>query len=185
MDVTKFKYENLKTVSEFIEKNDEVGTFDLKHGYHHIPIAEEDQKYLGFSWTEGGKTRYFVFVVLPFGLASACYAFTKLMRPLVKKWRGNGMKVAVYLDDGIFAAHTFEICSNYSIQIQKDLKHAGLTINFKVKPGSILWLGSRYLMTKFSVFQCLYSLVLDRIEKNHIIILECDVTLCIFCALCV
>ena len=86
LEVKKFKYENLKTVADIFEKDFTFGTFDLRHGYHHIPIAEEYQKYLGFSWTfPDGRTRFFVFLVLPFGLASACYAFTKLMRPLVKK----------------------------------------------------------------------------------------------------
>ena len=44
---------------------------------------------------------YFVFDVLPFGLATACYAFTKLMRPLVRFSRGSGLKITLYLDDCI------------------------------------------------------------------------------------
>ena len=47
--------------------------------------------------------QYYVFCVLPFGLATACYFFTKLMRPLVKYWRGQGLRIIVYLDDGIAA----------------------------------------------------------------------------------
>ena len=67
--VDKFRYENLKTASEFIEKDDFFGTFDLKSGYHHISIAEEYQKYLGFSWTyDDGTTKFYEFLVLPFGL---------------------------------------------------------------------------------------------------------------------
>ena len=65
-------------------------TFDLKSGYHHVDIHEDFQTYLGFSWGEGASRRFYVFRVLPFGLASACYVFTKLLRPLVKRWRGWG-----------------------------------------------------------------------------------------------
>ena len=94
LEVKKFKYENLKTVADMFDKDFYFGTFDLKSGYHHIPIAKEHQKYLGFAWLfPDGKVRYFKFLVLPFGLASACYAFTKMMRPLVKRWRGSGKRV--------------------------------------------------------------------------------------------
>ena len=44
-----------------------------------------------------------MFAVLPFGLSTACYIFMKLMRPLVRLWRGRGLKAIVYLDDGIIA----------------------------------------------------------------------------------
>jgi hypothetical protein len=33
----------------------------------------------------GNTVKYFTFLVLPFVLSSACYIFTKLTRPLVKK----------------------------------------------------------------------------------------------------
>ena len=57
----KFKYENLKTVSELFEQDDHFVTFDLKSGYHHIPIHESHQKYLGFSWVFNGRRRFFQF----------------------------------------------------------------------------------------------------------------------------
>ena len=74
-------------------------SFDLKSGYHHIDVAKCHRKYLGFEW--GGS--FYAFVVLPFGLSSAPYVFTKMMRPLVRLWRSKGLKAIVYLDDGIVA----------------------------------------------------------------------------------
>ena len=44
-----------------------------------------------------------MFTVLPFGLSTAPYVFTKLLRPLVRLWRGKGHKAILYLDDGICA----------------------------------------------------------------------------------
>ena len=130
--VNKFKYENLKTVSDIFEKDYNFCTFDLKHGYHHIPIAEEHQKYLGFAWEfPDGKIRYFVFLVLPFGLASACYAFTKILRPLVKKWRAQGIKVVIYLDDGIFGSLRKTLTEKQKEIILQDLAMAGFTVNFE------------------------------------------------------
>ena len=85
-------------------------SFDLKSGYHHIEIAEEHQTYLGFSWNLQGSqsSRYFVFAVLPFGLSTAPYIFTKCVRPLEKYWRFQGVKIAVFLDDGFVIDNTYE-----------------------------------------------------------------------------
>ena len=45
--------------------------FDIKQGCHHIDIYKPHQKCFGYSWEVEGKTCYFVFSVLPFGLTSA------------------------------------------------------------------------------------------------------------------
>ena len=62
-----------------LEKRDCIFAFDLKSGYHYVDIADVHYSYLGFSWKE----KFYVFTVLPIGLASACYIFAKLLRPLV------------------------------------------------------------------------------------------------------
>ena len=91
----KFKYEDLRVATLLFEKEDFLFKFDLKSGYHHLSIFEEHQKYLGFGWELEGVLQYFVFTVLPFGLSSACYAFKKLMRPVVRHWRGGGLRAIV------------------------------------------------------------------------------------------
>ena len=72
-----FKYEDLRIAMLMLEKRDLLMKFDLKSGYHHLDIIGAHQTYLGFTWELQGKTRYYVFTVLPFGLSSVCYAFTK------------------------------------------------------------------------------------------------------------
>jgi len=67
-----------------------------------------------------------VFNVLPFGLATACYAFTKLLRPLVKYWRGKGLRALLYLDDGIVAVSGKEAAQVASQQVRGDLTKPGL-----------------------------------------------------------
>ena len=75
--------------------------FDLKSGYHHIDICQPHQQFLGFQWALGGAgSRYFCFTVLPFGLSSAPYLFTEIFRPVVRYWRGLGIHLVLYLDDG-------------------------------------------------------------------------------------
>ena len=66
-----------------------------------------------------------MFTVLPFGLATACYIFTKLIRPLVKHWRGKGLRTVVYLDDGIVAANGLEAAERASVMVKQDLARAG------------------------------------------------------------
>lgn len=71
----KFKYEDIRCALQLFEKGDYMFTFDLKSGYHHIDINVESQPFLGCEWA--GK--FYRFTVLPFGLATACYVFTKVL----------------------------------------------------------------------------------------------------------
>ena len=58
------------------QKGDYMFTFDLKSAYHHVDIYREHCEYLGFAWGQGPTTKYYVFCVLPFGLATAPYLST-------------------------------------------------------------------------------------------------------------
>ena len=71
----RFRYEGLDIAAQLLEKGCWMTTFDLKSGYHHIEIHPDYWSYLGFSWEHGGKRVHYVFRVLPFGLATACYVF--------------------------------------------------------------------------------------------------------------
>ena len=73
--------------------------------------------------------RYFVFTVLPFGLATACYAFTKLLRPLIGYWRDQGLRAVMYVDDGIVAAKGLETANRIKVRVQQDLVTAGFIVN--------------------------------------------------------
>ena len=68
------------TIKSALSKNYFVFSFDLKAVYHHVDIFQDHRKYLVFSWDFGtGVDRYFQFTVLPFGLYSAPFIFTKLL----------------------------------------------------------------------------------------------------------
>ena len=142
----KVKYEDLKTFSELFDTDDYFITFDLTSGYHHVDIIPEHKKYLGFQWTfPDGTIKYYVFNVLPFGLSSACYIFTKLLRPFVKKWRLEGIKSIVFLDDGICGGKGYEFTEHVAKIVLKDLREGGWQVNFTkscLKPmQSGKWLG--------------------------------------------
>ena len=58
---------------------------DIHSAYHYMNICNEHTEMLGFSWKYEGQTEYIKFLVLPFGLSSAVYIFSKVVRPLIKK----------------------------------------------------------------------------------------------------
>ncbi|VDI66658.1 Hypothetical predicted protein [Mytilus galloprovincialis] len=78
---------------------------------------------------------FFKFLVLPFGLSTACFIFTKLTRPLVKKWRSEGKQVIMYLDDGLGIEQDQEMCKIVSEQVKLDLVRSG----FVPKAEKSLW----------------------------------------------
>ena len=125
----KFRYENLKTLEKIFEKGFYFATFDLKSGYHHIKIHDSHTGYLGFAWDFEDQTRYFIFLVMPFGLSSASYVFTKMLRPLVKKWRGQGIRCIIYVDDGIHGSPQRRTTAYDCLTVREDLENAGYTLN--------------------------------------------------------
>ena len=141
----KFKYEDLRTAMLMFKQGDFVFSFDLKSGYHHVDIYGPHRNYLGFQWNTVGGSQFFVFTVLPFGLATACYAFTKLLRPLVKYWRKQGLRAIVYLDDGIIAVSGKQAAIETSARVRQDLANAGLVDNMAksswLPSQKICWLG--------------------------------------------
>ena len=97
----RIRFYDWKVVQNYIEKDGFMFKFDVSHRYYHIDIDKNHQKYLGLSWTIARKLRYFMFAVLPFGLCSAPFAFTKAMRCPVKFWRLHGIKILFFIDEGL------------------------------------------------------------------------------------
>lgn len=101
--------------------------FDLTSAYHFIEIYKPHTKFLGFSLKDKtGKTNYFKFLVLPFGLSSACSVFT---RPLIAKWRDERELILMFLDDGFGCAHIFSSSEQLAMQIKSDLLMSGFIPN--------------------------------------------------------
>ena len=89
----------------------------------------EHCEYLSFCWELEGAKRFFSFQVLPFGLSTAPYIFTKCLRPLVRHWRKKGYFIVLFLDDGWCRAESEEACSVISSSMKEDLLAAGLVPN--------------------------------------------------------
>ena len=83
---------------------------------------------MAFSFTFDGKPRYFLFCSLPFGLSTSLYVFTKLLRPVVAHWRSQGIRISVYLYDGIGADSSKDSCSQDAQLVRVDLDRLGLLV---------------------------------------------------------
>ena len=137
----KFKYEDGSVARKMFNQGEFVFNFDLKSAYHHVMIHPDDRSYLGFSWNG----IYYQFNVLPFGLATAGFIFSKITREVVRSWRGQGIKVIMYLDDGLGGAESYDDACMVSTRIRNDLIELGFLIaEEKCKWGpcqSLVWLG--------------------------------------------
>ena len=118
----KFRCEDLHTIKNVFSKDFFVFAFDLKSGYHHVDIFSDHRKYLAFSWDFGkGHTRYFQFTFLTFGLSSAPFIFTKLLKPLVTHRRSQGIRIAIFFDNGVGAGSSLEAAKINSSLVRSDL----------------------------------------------------------------
>ena len=125
-----YKYEDLDTVTDLLEKGDFFTIFDLVSAYYHINVHPDFHKYLGFQWTfRNGQTKFFQYQVLVFGLFTAGYIFTKVMRCLVKHWQSKGFRSLFYLDDGFNIDQSSDDCLNSTKAISQDLRAAGFLVN--------------------------------------------------------
>ncbi len=52
-----------------------------------------------------------------------------MLRPFIKKWRGQGLRSIIYIDDGIFGTLSKIGTALACLMVREDLENAGLTIN--------------------------------------------------------
>ena len=174
------KYEDLRTVLQMFLPGMSVFSFDLKSAYHHIDICEEHRKFLSFKWPPSdGCMKFYEFKVLPFGLTSAPYVFTKVVRQLVKYWRGRGDLILMYLEDGIGGDMSVERSRILSDSVRHNLASSGFTLNDDksiweptqrlVFLGSILDFGEGFIqIPEFRIHKLKSSLV-SCLQSNQIL----------------
>ncbi len=125
MKVPKFKNEGLDAVADMVESGDLLAKLDLKDSYYHIPIAPASRDYLGFE-IDG---EFFVWNVLPFGLAISPYVFVKTIRPTLQLLRAKGIKINAYMDDFLLAAHPDKFHQHLE-QVLATLRRLSWHLNF-------------------------------------------------------
>lgn len=126
IDPPHFKLEDWRTVVRLMLPGMYMASIDIEDAYLLVPIHPSHRRFLRFQWNGS----VFEFQALPFGLSTAPYIFTKIMRPVTTALRESGFESVVYLDDFLILSPTKDHCrSNVQAHINQ-LSSLGFIINF-------------------------------------------------------
>ena len=67
--------------------------------------------------------------MLSLSLSSVPYVFTKVVKPLEKYWRIQGLCIAIFLDDGWAIVQDRESCHIKARAVRADLCNTGFVVN--------------------------------------------------------
>jgi len=90
-----FKMEGIHTLKDLLTQGDWVAKVDLKDAYLAVPIHQSHQRFLQFQFQK----KTFRFTCLPFGLSSALWVFTKVLKPALAMLCQRGVRLISYIDD--------------------------------------------------------------------------------------
>lgn len=124
IDTKHFKMEDLRTITKILSHGSYMATIDLKDAYYLVPMHQNSKKFLRFMWEK----KIFEFQCLPFGLCTAPWVFTKLMKPIASHFRSQGWMSVVYLDDWLLIGESYEQCQ----------KNVEITCNYLISLGFII-----------------------------------------------
>ena len=125
--VPHFKLEDLNTVLRLVSKICWMVTIDLQDAYFTIKIDKKYKKFLRFKFED----TLYEFNCLPFGLCTAPFIFTKIMRPVVHCLRSQGYQSVTYLDDFLLLAYSFDELQDNLISIINLMESLGFQINWE------------------------------------------------------
>ena len=103
-----FKMEHLNNAILSMTPDCYMGSIDLQDAYYTVPMDESCKKFMRFVW-RGDVMEY---QSLAFGLSSAPRLFTKLMKPIFAKLRGEGYVSVAYIDDSYLQGTTIKECKD-------------------------------------------------------------------------
>jgi hypothetical protein len=116
-----FKMETVQQICLLLNKGDYLTSIDLRDAFLHVPIHPSSRRFLQFLWRD----KLYQFKVLPFGLSLAPLIFTKVLRPLLRWARQQGIRISAYLDDLIIVAATEEESRRHTSMVLHKLTSLG------------------------------------------------------------
>ena len=162
-----FQMETAARIRLAVNPGDWATSIDLADAYFHILIKPAFRKYLRFVW----KGQTFQFIALPFGLASAPYIFTKVVKEFMSLQRAQGHRVRDYLDDWLVLASSKE----QALLSTNHLLMNSTLFGFQIKPEKCDLIPSQvfnYLGMTFDTVNFTVKPSVDRIEGiTHLILL--------------
>lgn len=119
--------EDYRTALKLLDENYFMSTIDIKDAYFLIAVNEGDRKRLRFRW----RSQLYEFNVLPFGLCTAPFVFTKLLKPVLEYLRTSGFMSVNYLDDFLCLSGSYSECLLNVKTTCNFLQSLGFIINTK------------------------------------------------------
>ena len=117
---------------------------DLRDAYYHIPIHRKSRRYLRFHFM--GKT--YQFRAFPFGLSPAPYAFSRVVKAVIKHERRMGMRLHAYLNDWLQPSRSQVISLYHREQLLRMVLTLGFVPNWdesEIVPSQMFsFLGARF-----------------------------------------
>lgn len=89
------RYDSLRDFQRGLALNDKLVAMDHKQGYHQMRVTSQSRTLLGLRW----KGKFYVWRVLPFGWAPACFVYHTTSTVAMAFLRKRGFHMLVYLDD--------------------------------------------------------------------------------------
>lgn len=120
-----FRMDTPATVLASVHRGDWLASIDLTDAYLHVPIHADSQHLLRFTIQD----RAYQFAVLPFGLCSAPYVFTKVLRQVVQVLHQSSVHLNPYLDDWLLRNTKETTLSQHIVMTQRTLQDLGFLVN--------------------------------------------------------
>ena len=156
----KFKMETLDKVVKLIVSSMWGTSVDITDAYLHVPINKAFQKYFAFKLGD----RTFVFLVMPFGLTTAPWAFSRVIKPIKAFLRHLGIIVCSFLDDFLILALSFQEACLHTKWTENLLEWLGFQIN-REKSSLLPLQKLEYLGIVLDLQNLTMSLPQDKVEK--------------------
>ena len=137
---------------------------DLKDAYFGVPLSPRIWKYFLFALGEGEDLEIFFFKVLPFGLTSAPWAFTRVMKAVKKVLRLRGIQVTSFLDDFLILARSYEEALAHTTVTIDLLQRLGFQINWE-KSSTEPRRSLEYLGVTVDLASMTFSLPEEKVQK--------------------
>lgn len=138
-----FKMETLDKVRLSLHQGDWVTSLDLKDAYFHILIHPRSRRYLRFLF-EGV---VYQFRALPFGLCTAPYVFTRVVKSVLRYIHQRGVRLHAYLDDWLQPARSQELAWTHMQVVLQETLRLGFIPNWEkselVPTQHFVFLGAR------------------------------------------
>ena len=167
---TPMSISHLSAVEDMLVEGDYQTLYDLENMYFQIKVVPEHRKYLGCKIEDPatGRSHYFVFNVLIYGLKHAVATVTKLTKPVVDLLNKEGIRNSILIDDGRVLSRTVQEGIKNHARVLEVLQNAGWRIQWSKTDGNpsqtVLYQGLVNCTFPLSYFLPFYKL--ERIAKQ-------------------